>query len=116
MDVVADDLGGNVYAWNGQGQLIFHAHSDPDYSGAPLDYPRDPTGALDATRSGPATAPRAGFVASPVLANLKGGPGPLDIIVAGEDRHLYAWQPDGKPVPGFPVFVEDPDKLTAVDP
>ncbi len=36
MDIVADDLQGNVYAWNAKGQLIFHETSDPDYSGAPL--------------------------------------------------------------------------------
>jgi hypothetical protein len=116
IDVVADDLGGNVYAWNGQGQLVFHARANPGYSGAPLDYPRSPTGALDTVRQGPRDRTEGGFLGSPVLANLKGGPGPLDIIAAGEDRHLYAWQPNGRPVPGFPVLVEDPDKLTAVDP
>jgi hypothetical protein len=47
--------------------------------------------------------------------------GPLDIIAAGEDRHLYVWRPEpghlaGRAVPGFPVLVEDPDKITAVDP
>jgi hypothetical protein len=116
LDVVADDNDGNVYAWNGQGQLVFHAHTNPTYSGAPTDYPSNPTGALDNARQGPRDRTEGGFLASPVLANLKGGPGPLDIIVPGEDRHLYAWQPSGKAVPGFPVMVEDPDKLTGVDP
>ncbi len=116
IDVVADDMDGNVYAWNGQGQPVFHAHADPAYSGAPLDYPRDPRGALDTVRQGVRDRTEGGFLGSPVLADLKGGPGPLDIIAAGEDRHLYAWQPNGRPVPGFPVLVEDPDKLTAVDP
>jgi hypothetical protein len=116
LDVVADDMGGEVYAWNGQGQLVFHSHSNPKWSGGPLDYPSNPVGALDPTRSGPRDRTEAGFLTAPVLANLRGGPGPLDIIVAGEDRHLYAWQPNGKPVRGFPVFVEDPDKLTAVNP
>jgi len=116
IDVVADDLGGIVYAWNGQGQLVFHARANPAYSGAPLDYPRNPKGALDTVRQGVRDRTEGGFLGSPVLANLKGGPGPLDIIAAGEDRHLYAWQPNGRPVPGFPVLVEDPDKLTAVDP
>jgi len=116
LDVVAADQAGNVYAWDGQGRLVFHAHSDPAFSGTPLDYPANPTGALDSIRHGPRDRTEAGFIASPVLANLKGGPGPLDIIVPGEDRHLYAWQPDGKPVSGFPVLVADPDKLTGVDP
>lgn len=116
LDVVAADQAGNVYAWNGNGQLVFHAHSDPAFSGAPTDYPSNPTGALDNVRHGPRDRTEAGFIASPVLANLNGGPGPLDIIVAGEDRHLYAWQPSGRAVPGFPVLVADPDKLTGVDP
>lgn len=116
LDVVADDLQGNVYAWNGQGQLVFHAHSDPAYSGAPTDYPGNPTGAVDNVRQGPRDRTEAGFLAAPVLANLGGGPGPLDIVVPGEDRHLYAWRPDGKAVPGFPVLVADPRKLTGVDP
>jgi hypothetical protein len=61
-------------------------------------------------------------LASPVLAHLSGSAGgPLDIIAAGDDRHLYAWQPSrrrlrGSAVSGFPVLVADPDKLTAVDP
>jgi hypothetical protein len=116
MEVVADDMGGNVYAWNGQGQIVFHAHSKPRWSGGPLAYPANPVAALHPTRSGPRDRTEGGFVAGPVLANLKGGPGALDIIVAGEDRHLYAWHPNGKPVRGFPVFVEDPDKLTGVNP
>ncbi len=116
IDVVADDLDGNVYAWNGRGQLIFHAHSNPAYSGAPLDYPSNPTGALDNVRHGPRDRTEGGFLSSPVLANLNGGAGPLDIVVSGEDRHLYAWQPAGHAVPGFPVLVADPNKLTGVDP
>jgi hypothetical protein len=116
IDVVADDEGGNVYAWDGQGKLVFHEHSNPDYSGGPTDCATVPSCGADATRTGSWDRTEAGFLAAPVLANLKGGPGPLDIIAAGEDRHLYAWQPDGKPVPGFPVFVEDPDKLSSVNP
>jgi hypothetical protein len=115
IDVVADDMNGNVYAWNGAGKLVFHAHSDVAFSGAPTDYPSNPTGALDNVRKGPRDRTEGGFVSAPVLADLSGGSGPLDIIVSGEDRHLYAWQPDGKPVSGFPVLVADPDKLTAVN-
>jgi hypothetical protein len=116
IEIVADDMGGGVYAWNAQGQLVFHAHSNPAWSGGPLDCARNPACGADATRSGPRDRTEEGFISSPVLANLRGGPGPLDIIVAGEDRHLYAWQPDGRPVPGFPFLLEDPDKITAVNP
>ncbi len=56
-----------------------------------------------------------------MLAHLSGkANSPLDIIVASDDRHLYAWQPSptrlaGTAVPGFPVLVADPDKLAAFD-
>jgi hypothetical protein len=115
LDVVADDNCGNVYAWNPKGTLVFKEHSNPAYSGAPLQ-------PFHTIRQGPRDRTEPGFLASPVLAHLDGNPnGTLDIIAAGEDRHLYAWQPDpsklaGTAVPGFPVLVADPDKITAVDP
>jgi len=110
IDVVADDNQGNVYAWNGHGRLVFHRRSNPDYSGAPL-------APFATVRNGVRDRVERGFVAAPVLARLNGRrSGPLDIIVAGEDRHVYAWHADGRPVAGFPVLVADPDKVAAVDP
>jgi hypothetical protein len=115
IEIVADDLCGNVYAWDARGRLVFHAHSDPNWSGAPLT-------PFHTVRQGPRDRTETGFLSSPVLAHLDGDPGgPLDIIAAGEDRHLYAWRPvagklAGATIPGFPVLVADPDKLTAVDP
>jgi hypothetical protein len=115
IEIVADDQCGNVYAWNSQGQLVFQQHSNPAWSGAPLQ-------PFQTVRQGSRDRTEAGFLSSPVLAHLDGkSGGPLDIIAAGEDRHLYAWTPDpgnlaGSAVPGFPVLVADPDKLTAVDP
>jgi hypothetical protein len=114
-DVVAGDLCGNVYAWDAHGRLVFHQHSDPAFSGAPLS-------PFATVRQGPRDRTEAGFLGSPVLARLDGASsGPLDIIAAGEDRHVYAWRPltgdlAGRALPGFPVLVADPDKLTAVDP
>ncbi len=50
-----------------------------------------------------ASAPRAALSTSPVLADLEPETGPgLDIIAAGEDRHVYAWQPDGEAGQGLP--------------
>ncbi len=115
IEIVADDECGNVYAWNAQGQLVFKQHSNPNWSGAPLQ-------PFQTVRQGPRDRTEAGFLSSPVLAHLDGNPsGTLDIIAAGQDRHLYAWKPDpnklaGSTVSGFPVLVEDPDKLTALDP
>jgi hypothetical protein len=112
MDVVADDLQGNVYAWNAKGKLIFHRTSDPNYSGAPLGG----SPSWEAQRAGPRERTEGGFVTSPVLASLEGhSGGALDIIAAGEDRHVYAWHADGRPVDGFPVLVEDPSKVGSVD-
>jgi hypothetical protein len=115
IEIVADDACGNVYAWTASGHLVFHEHSNPAFSGAPLT-------PFHTVRQGPRDRTEAGFLSSPVLGQLNGrSSGPLDIIAAGEDRHVYAWQPErgvlaGKVVPGFPVLVVDPDKITAVDP
>ncbi len=111
LDVVADDLQGNVYAWSPSGKLIFHETSNRAYSGAPLG--SDPS--WEAQRKGPRERTEAGFITSPVLAELEGKGHGLDIIAAGEDRHVYAWRPDGQPVKGFPVLVEDPSKVASVD-
>jgi hypothetical protein len=111
-EVVASDIQGNVYAWDSTGHLVFHQTSNPSYSGGPL--PGDP--AWEAQRAGTRQRTESGFLTSPVLAKLDSAAGRgLDIVAAGEDRHLYAWHADGTPVGGFPVLVEDPDKVASVD-
>jgi len=47
-----------------------------------------------------------GFFASPVLADLDGD-GTLDIVQAGLDGYLHAWNGKGQAMPGFPVQVRD---------
>ena len=108
MEIVADDNQGKVYAWDAAGNQVFKAEANPAFSGDPA------TGSFQ--RQGPRDRVEHGFFASPVLADLEGTAGKLDIIAAGEDRHLYAWHPDGTPVPGFPVLVEDPKKVASVNP
>jgi len=107
MEIVADDNQGKVYAWDAAGNQVFKAEANPAYSGDPV---------TSFQRQGPRDRVEHGFFASPVLADLEGTAGKLDIIAAGEDRHLYAWHPDGTSVPGFPVLVEDPKKVASVDP
>ncbi len=107
IEVVADDNGGNVYAWDGSGNRVFHAQSNPSYSGAPLT-------PFATVRQGPRDRTEHGFLSSPVLADLDGS-GKLDIVAASDDRHVYAWHPDGSAVDGFPVLVVDPDKVASVD-
>jgi Subtilase family len=112
-EIVADDLQGNVYAWDSTGKLVFHQTSNPSFSGGPLS--GNP--AWEAQRQGTRQRTEVGFITSPVLADLEPEAGPgLAIIAAGEDRHLYAWHPSGEAVKGFPVLVEDPDKVASVDP
>jgi hypothetical protein len=107
LEVVADDNQGNVYAWDSGGHVVFHARSNPRYSGAPLR-------PFHTVRQGVRDRTERGFVSAPVLASLDGRG--TDIIAAGEDRHVYAWHTDGRPVAGFPVLVADPDKIASVNP
>jgi hypothetical protein len=113
IEIVADDMQGNVYAWDSSGKLVFHKTSNPNYSGAPLA--GDP--AWEAQRAGARQRTEIGFLTSPVLAKLDSAAGSgLDIVAAGEDRHVYAWHANGTSVGGFPVLVSDPHKMASVDP
>ena len=103
LDVVATDMAGNVYAWNAKGQLLpgFPEHTNPQFS-AP-------------SAVGPNNRLLPGIGAAPALADLQGN-GTLDIVAAAMDRHVYAWQPNGQAVPGWPVLVVDPAMVSSVNP
>lgn len=111
-EVFADDMDGNVYGWEPNGERFFTAHADPAYSGKPLQpfvEPRYQPGQSEFHRT------QGGFISSPVLDDLNGD-GTQEVIAAGMDRHLYAWHRDGTPVAGFPVLVVDSSKVQSVDP
>jgi len=109
LEVVADDNQGKVYAWDASGHQVFKQEANPLYSGNPA------TGSFE--RKGARDRVEHGFFAGPVLADLEvNGNKQLDIIAAGQDRHVYAWHLDGSPVPGYPVLVVDPTKVARVDP
>ncbi|MHB8329793.1 MAG: hypothetical protein ACYDD6_09250, partial [Acidimicrobiales bacterium] len=119
-DVVASDMCGNVYAWNAAGQLLsgFPVHTVTAYSQDPAPY----AGTDSALAADPSVDPRdqdnrllPGIVGAPALADLTGN-GQLDIVESSLDRHLYAWDPTGHPVPGYPVLVVDPSVVQSVDP
>ncbi len=112
IEIVAGDLQGNVYAWNAKGERVFHQTSNPAFSGAPL--PGSPAWA--AARRGVRQRTEGGFITSPVLGKLDPSQTGLDIVAAGEDRHVYAWHANGQAVSGFPVLIEDPSKVASVDP
>jgi hypothetical protein len=103
LDVVASSYDGRVFAWNAQGKLLpgFPVRTDPAYSGPKV---RDPHNRV-----------LRGIVGAPALADLEGN-GKLDIVASSMDRHVYAWRPDGTPVPGWPVLVVDPAKVAKVNP
>ncbi len=102
-DVVATDLTGRIWAWSATGRLL---------PGWPVR--------TNAAFSGPAVANKdnevlRGILGAPVLGDLQNN-GTLDVVAASMDRHLYAFQPDGNAVPGWPVEVVDPSKVQSIDP
>src|SRR5205807_3551476 len=121
-DLVATDKWGHVYAWDRSGGLLpgFPLITDPCYSG-------NPDHGADALYRCAGAPPGGGFVrdpnnrvlpgvlAAPALAHLEGS-SQLDIVVSSLDRHVYAFTPAGRLVPGWPVLVVDPSKVQSVDP
>lgn len=94
---VIDTAGTHVYVWDGQGRLrrgfpvqTTPAFCRPNLERQPLDHPK------------------CGFYGSPAVGHLEGFHKPLDIVAASLDGHLYAWDSHGKPLPGFPVALQDP--------
>jgi hypothetical protein len=117
-DVVASDECGNVYAWDPSGRPLhgFPVHSDPAYSQDPAPY------AGTSAATDPAVDPRdpdnrllPGSVGAPALADLSGS-GQLDVVDSSLDRHVYAWDPGGRLLLGYPVLVVDPAQVQSVEP
>jgi hypothetical protein len=92
---IVDTAGEHVYAWNADGSVVpgFPVRLDPAFS-----RPEDRTRNNHVKR---------GFTASPVLSDINGD-GKLDIVTAGLDEHVYAWDGSGNPLPGFPKLLRDP--------
>jgi FG-GAP-like repeat len=104
-EVVAADLEGKLYVWNAAGDRVLEREAKPEFSGKPLT----PFGEV---RRGKKYRTQHGFLSSPVLADLdRDDGGRLEIVQAGMDRHVYAWNHDGSAVDGYPVLVVDYSKL-----
>jgi Subtilase family len=103
MDVVATDLTGRVWAWSSRGRLLkgWPVRTEAAFSAPDVLNPDN-----EVLR---------GILGAPALGDLQ-GKGGLDVVAASMDRHVYAWQPDGKPVPGWPVEVVDPKEVQSVNP
>ena len=102
LEVVAADMEGKIYAWDSKGHLLWKREANPAYSGKPLQ-------PFVNVRMGERNRTQHGFIGSPVLADLDGN-GTLEVVAANMDRHVYAWNASGAPLPGFPVLVVDLDK------
>ncbi len=103
--VVATTTSGWVYAWStttGKLRAGFPAKPDPKYDTMPV--PTPPSSGLKHR------SPTRGNWSAPALANLQGN-GKLSILMSSFDGHVYAWQPDGKAVPGWPVEVKLPSSI-----
>jgi uncharacterized repeat protein (TIGR01451 family) len=105
-EVVGADMQGKLYVWGADGNLLFQREANIGFSGKPLT-------PFQNVRRGKRYRTQHGFFGSPVLADLDGNGGNLEIIAANMDRHVYAWHSNGDAVPGFPVFVIDRSKITA---
>jgi hypothetical protein len=103
LDVVVTDLTGRVWAWSAGGKLLpgWPARTDAAFSGPGVTNTDN-----EVLR---------GILGAPVLGDLQGD-GTLDVVAAAMDRHVYAWQPAGKAVPGWPVEVVDPKEVQSVKP
>jgi hypothetical protein len=102
-EVWVADFEGKVYGWSAAGERIFTREANIDFSGKPL-------APFENVRDGKLNRTQHGFIASPVLAEIDGDRA-LEIIAAAMDRHLYAWDPNGSIVPGYPELVVDPEKV-----
>ena len=102
-EVVVSDGSGYVFAYDRHGRVLrgFPVRTNANFSAALSKTPDNRTDR--------------GFLAGPTLANLDGKPG-LEIVDGGTDRHLYAWNRDGRPLSGFPVQLVDPAKVQSIDP
>jgi hypothetical protein len=89
----------HVYAWQGNGQPVpgFPVSSNPAFCGPALE--------------NDSSHPKCGFLAAPSTAHLEGFNKPYDIVEPSLDGHVYAWRPNGEPVPNYPVALIDPEQV-----
>jgi hypothetical protein len=97
--IVATTSTGRTYVWNAHGHLM---KGWPKGIATGVRKPAIPRPARPFTRP-----PVMGASAPPVLANLDGDR-QLEIVQAGWDGYLHAWNPSGKKVKGWPVKVTLP--------
>ncbi|HVB27874.1 MAG TPA: hypothetical protein VNE21_08190, partial [Mycobacteriales bacterium] len=97
LDVVVTSTTGRTYAFDATGHLLPGWPKTLDAAAVVPPIPRPP---LRFTR-----LPHQGATACPVLVDLTSS-GQLDVVQAGWDGDIYAFRPDGRAVPGWPVHVD----------
>jgi len=109
LELIAADMEGKVYVWehNGSRRAGFPVSTNRAYSSVFRpngEYRRDRDNRVDW-----------GISAQPALGDLNDD-GLLEIVVGSTDMHVYAWQADGTPLPGWPVYLRSPEKVEYVEP
>jgi len=101
LEVVVTDLDGGVTVIGANGSVEARAQTDPTFS------PESTTDQRNRLKPG--------ILGGASLGDLDAD-GDLEIVVAAQDRHVYAFHHDGSGVSGFPVLLVDPTRISAVDP
>ena len=102
LSVVVTSTTGRVYVFDARGR---RRAGWPRALASGVSAPAIPRPDLGFTR-----LPQRGASAPPVLVDLTGG-GHLDVVQAGWDGRLHAWNADGRDLPGWPVEVTVPASL-----
>ena len=99
-EVVATSMAGHTYAWAADGRLLPGWPKTLNTGVRRVPIPRP---ALNYTR-----LPQQGATANPVIVDLNGDHRG-DVVQAGWDGRLHAWDARGRDLPGWPVEVRMPD-------
>ncbi len=88
LDITVGNTHGDVVTFTGNGQELFRKRTN-----------------LENERLGVTSKPDDVY-STPAVGDLDGDGAP-EIVVTSADHHLYAWNPDGSLLPGFPVWQKD---------
>lgn len=101
-EVTVADFEGRVYVFQADGSRRpgFPVRTEPNYS-------------RSSARNGGNRLHWA-IAAHPAVGDLDGD-GMKEIVAAAQDRHVYAWKPDGSKLAGWPILLRDPAKVQTVN-